>query len=491
MALSRAHTYSSNRRFSYQKAAWRPALRTAGIVGALILLSTLFGMATRSASLLAEIWPTNAVLLGSMVRWPSLASPTGWAVTVIGLPFAEFAAAGSISKAWWNAVADFAGILTGYLLFLRLNHADRRLQRPMSILHLVVVVFTASAAAGLVGVAANPILSGRNMLSGWGVWLADDLVSYTVILPVVLTLPIGALRLTERRRNGERIRLERESIAPLLAVAISCIGGLLIGGPGAIAFPVPALLWCALTYSLFTTAMVTLLFSLWSLAAISLGHIVGFVDHASQYSLMSIRIGVALIALAPITVASVMSARNVLMRSLQHLATHDPLTALLNRRAFLDQGTMLLAGAARTRRPVAAMMLDIDHFKSINDTYGHGAGDQVLISFATTLRGCLREGDVLGRHGGEEFAVLLADCTQEDAERIAERVRAAFAATPIDLYDGRRAAATVSIGLAVADAPPYEVEHLLSQADKALYAAKTAGRDRVALVETDHVQRVA
>ncbi len=483
MAISRAHSYSGEGENLSRKVAWRPAVSTAAIVGALILVSTLFGMATRFAGLLAVIWPTSAVLLGAMVRWPSLASPIGWAVTVLGLPLADVATGKGIGTALWSSAGDLAGILTGYLLFLRLDPADRRLHRPTSLLHLVVIVFMAAAVAGLVGVLANPVLSGRSMLSGWGVWLANDLVDYMAILPVILTLPIGALRLIERRRKGERLRLERDSIAPLLAVVISCAGGLFIGGPGAIAFPVPALLWCALTYSLFTTAVLMLLFSMWTLAAISLGHIVGFIDHASQHSLMSIRIGVALITLAPITVASVMAARSALLRSLQHMATHDPLTGLLNRRAFAEEGATLLAGAARSRRPVAAMMLDIDHFKRINDTYGHTAGDHVLASFAATLRRCLREGDVLGRLGGEEFAVLLAGCSREDAEGIADRVRAAFAATAVDLNDGRRVVATVSIGLAASKVPPYGVERLLNQADKALYVAKAGGRDCVALAE--------
>jgi diguanylate cyclase (GGDEF)-like protein len=306
----------------------------------------------------------------------------------------------------------------------------------------------------------------------------------------MLTFPIGALRLIERRRNGWSLRFERDRVAPLLTVVISCAGGLFIGGPGAIAFPVPALLWCALTYSLFTTAMLTLLFSIWMLAAISLGHTAGFLDHESQHSLISIRIGVALMTLSPITVASLMAASNLQLRSLQHMATHDPLTGLLNRRAFAEHGATMLERAGRSGRPVAAMLLDIDHFKRINDTYGHTAGDHVLASFAAILRGCLREGDVLGRLGGEEFAVLLEGCAREDAEGIAERVRAAFAATAVDLYDGRRIVATVSIGLAASKVPPYAVEQLVNRADKALYAAKAGGRDRVALAEAAATERV-
>ncbi len=471
--------------------AWRPAVRTAVIVFALILASTVVGMAFRSAGLLAAIWPTSAILLGAMVRWPELASPSGWLMTAVGLTVAEGTTAGVFMPALWMAVADFVAVVTGYRLFLRLEPADRRLERPMSLLHLVVVVVAVSAAAGVVGVMGNPIHSRGNPLSGWGVWLASDLVIYLAILPVILTLPGGVPRLVERRRSRSAVHVDRERLAPLLALVASCAAGLFIGGPGAIAFPVPALLWCALTYSLFATAALSLLFSLWTLGAISLGHIVGFVDHESQHSLMSIRLGVSMIALAPITVASVMAARNVLLLSLQHHATHDPLTGLLNRRAFADQSAMLLAAAARARQPVAALMLDIDHFKKINDTYGHTTGDLVLGLFAATLRSCLRDEDVLGSLGGEEFAVLLSGCTEAQAESVAERVRAAFEAAAVDLYDGRRVMATVSIGLAAAEAPPWAVEWLVNRADKALYAAKSAGRNCVARADSDVGGRVA
>jgi diguanylate cyclase (GGDEF)-like protein len=135
-------------------------------------------------------------------------------------------------------------------------------------------------------------------------------------------------------------------------------------------------------------------------------------------------------------------------------------------------------------------MLDIDHFKSINDTYGHGAGDQVLSKLAGSMRSGLREDDVLGRLGGEEFAVLLAGCPPEQATVIAERVRSIFATTIVDLYDGRRVTATVSIGLAVAEAAPSSLESLMLAADNALYVAKSTGRNRVVRAAPDSAIRI-
>ena len=451
----------------------------------------MFGLATRSAGLLAAIWPTTAVLLGAMVRWPRLASPVGWATVVIGLPADNILNGGIPADALLQSGADLSAILTGYFLFSRLDAADRCLRHPMSVLYLAAIVVTASAMAGLVGIVAYPILFGRIPMSSWSVWMATELVNYIAILPVVLAFPTISWRwLVDRRRGARWEWFAPPEIIPSLALVASCIGGLLVGGPGAVAFPVPALLWCAVTYSLFSTAVLTLLFSAWTLTAISLGDFVVLLDHQSQHTLMSIRLGIALMAIAPITVASVMSARNQLLAGLQHLATHDPLTDLLNRRAFSDIAGKQLAAAVRLKRPVAFLMLDIDHFKSINDTYGHGAGDQVLAKLAASMRKGLREQDFLGRLGGEEFAVLLVGCTPEQAIVIAERVRTVFATTIVDLYDGRRVTATVSIGLAVAETPLASMESLMLAADKALYIAKSVGRNRVVRAVPDAAARV-
>lgn len=228
--------------------AWHAPVWTAAIIGGLILAGSLFGLATRSAGLLAAIWPTTAMLLGAMVRWPHLASPVGWAVIVIGLPVDNILNGGLPIDAALQGSADFVGILTGYVMFAYLPAADRALHRPMSVLYLAAIVVTASAMAGLVGIVAAPLVFDRIPMSSWSVWMATELVNYIAILPVVLTVPSTAWwRLIDRRRGARPLRFDPPQIIPALALVASCIGGLLVGGPGAVAFPVPALLWCALT----------------------------------------------------------------------------------------------------------------------------------------------------------------------------------------------------------------------------------------------------
>ncbi len=161
-------------------------------------------------------------------------------------------------------------------------------------------------------------------------------------------------------------------------------------------------------------------------------------------------------------------------------ATTDALTGLLNRRGFFDAAAALMASCEAAKRPVSVLGFDLDHFKSINDTYGHAAGDATLQLFASVARKTMRGGDVIGRLGGEEFVAILPGRLAE-AGIAAERVRSAFAAATLEPERGR-VAATVSIGVACGS-PNAAIESLIARADAALYRAKTNGRNRVELAD--------
>ncbi|MBA4114515.1 MAG: hypothetical protein C0492_14395 [Verminephrobacter sp.] len=166
-------------------------------------------------------------------------------------------------------------------------------------------------------------------------------------------------------------------------------------------------------------------------------------------------------------------------KTLQHLATTDALTGLANRRAFMAQLDTELARVAQGGAPGMLIMLDLDHFKRVNDTYGHAAGDKVLVHLAQMLRGqALRQGDLAGRLGGEEFAVLLPRTHADEAAAIAERLRLALEQSRIDSGEGRIITITLSAGMAPLAG---DAEHTLAQADAALYQAKNSGRNRIVL----------
>jgi diguanylate cyclase (GGDEF)-like protein len=161
-------------------------------------------------------------------------------------------------------------------------------------------------------------------------------------------------------------------------------------------------------------------------------------------------------------------------------ASMDPLTSMFNRRGFAEASSRVIEREANAGRPVTALIFDIDHFKSINDRFGHPAGDEILKLFATVVVNSLRISDLSGRIGGEEFAALLP-CSLEEGMIAAERVREAFANSGIVVEDGP-VDTTVSIGVAGGPAGT-ELEVLLAAADTALYQAKRTGRNRVAAAE--------
>jgi len=163
-------------------------------------------------------------------------------------------------------------------------------------------------------------------------------------------------------------------------------------------------------------------------------------------------------------------------------ATTDPLTGLLNRRGFFEAVAIVLGRNRGGANAVSVLAFDLDHFKSINDRYGHAAGDEILKLFAKVTRETMRAGDVIGRLGGEEFVAFLPGVLAE-AAAAAGRVRAAFAAASIE-RDGQRIAATVSIGVACG-APSTAADLLIARADAALYRAKMQGRDRVEMADDD------
>jgi diguanylate cyclase (GGDEF)-like protein len=183
----------------------------------------------------------------------------------------------------------------------------------------------------------------------------------------------------------------------------------------------------------------------------------------------------------------------LLQRSLRHAqllndARADSKTGLLNAATWERDATAEVARAIRTKTPAAVALLDLDHFKLLNDTYGHLVGDQVLKDVARTLTAVLREYDLAGRFGGEEFALLLPHTRSTDAFRIAERLRAAVAGLRIiapGATGGERVSVTVSIGVAALDGGDRrEFPELFATADAALYRAKSLGRDQVQMIST-------
>jgi diguanylate cyclase (GGDEF)-like protein len=167
-----------------------------------------------------------------------------------------------------------------------------------------------------------------------------------------------------------------------------------------------------------------------------------------------------------------------LVNELRRLSTHDALTGLLNRRAMEEALFTQVKRSGRSKVPFAVMMLDLDHFKRINDQFGHAVGDLALKHVSKLLSSALREVDRLARFGGEEFVVLMPDATLTQAEPVAERLRELLAANPL-MHDAIKVPLSVSIGLAEWHSVGDDSSHVLVRADAALFQAKVQGRNRV------------
>jgi two-component system cell cycle response regulator len=171
-------------------------------------------------------------------------------------------------------------------------------------------------------------------------------------------------------------------------------------------------------------------------------------------------------------------------RLLEELALTDPLTGLPNRRAIEDWATRQLSGAQRYGFSFLVVLADLDHFKAVNDTYGHDAGDSVLKKFSEILRANSRRSDICGRMGGEEFLLILTHTTEENARIVIERIRRALEAVKFD-FDGASFTVTASFGIrGFEGTQPADFNQLVIQADAALYAAKRAGRNRIEIAAT-------
>lgn len=172
---------------------------------------------------------------------------------------------------------------------------------------------------------------------------------------------------------------------------------------------------------------------------------------------------------------------NYFQGRLERLASRDELTGAYNRRRFLEKANAEFARCRRYRKPLSVLMIDLDHFKTINDSFGHAAGDAVLKSIVTTIAGALRESDLLGRIGGEEFMVLLVETARDQAQTAAQRLLQAINQLKVK-EAGETVQTTASIGVSLMAPGDQTFDDLMKRADQAMYQAKDNGRNRVEMI---------
>ncbi|MEV5574011.1 GGDEF domain-containing protein [Spirillospora sp. NPDC052269] len=365
------------------------------------------------------------------------------------------------------------------------------------------LTFTALLACGAVCIEASrrlgmPAGVARDLLSAW--WLPVALLLppvYALLIPI----PLQTLLQFRVRRT---LLYRRVMVTSALGLAGACASVVfhsvvpepLADGPGWVVdgYPgIPVAIACAALFTVLNTGIVAVAAHaaapesrwrevLWNRESLLLDVVelcVGVIVTITS----AVSPALLLLALPPV----VLLQRSLMHQQLQAAARTDAKTGLLNAAAWQREADTELSRAQRTDEALALLLIDIDHFKRVNDNHGHLIGDQVLIGVATTLCGQVRDYDVVGRFGGEEFVVLLPGADTVEACRIAERLRGRVRRLAVPAERGT-VAVTISVGVALLHTHGSDLIELLAAADLALYRAKESGRDRVCLpaIENPH-----
>ncbi|TDC56139.1 GGDEF domain-containing protein [Actinomadura sp. KC345] len=360
--------------------------------------------------------------------------------------------------------------------------------------------FAALLACGAVCIEATrrlgmPAGVARDLLSAW--WLPVALLLppvYALLIPV----PLQALLQFRVRRT---LIYRRALVAAAFGIAGACaslvfhrvVPDPLEGSPQwvVLAYPgIPAAVACAALFTVVNTAIVAVAAHaanpesrwrdvLWTRESLLLD-VVELCVGTIVTVMSALSLGLLLLALPPVMLLQ----RSLMHQQLQAAARTDAKTGLLNAAAWQREADTELSRAQRTHDAVALLLIDIDHFKRVNDTHGHLMGDQVLVGVASTLCHQLRDYDVVGRFGGEEFVVLLPGADTVEACRVAERLRGRVRRLAVPAEEGT-VTVTVSVGVALYRTHGQDLLELLAAADLALYRAKSSGRDRVCLPAVD------
>lgn len=461
-----------------------------GFTLALVLVCAI-GLLSRAGGVSALFWPANALLLGWWLRHPTMARrPAAWGLAgVIFMACDALVQTPGALSVGMN-LANLVGVLCAWLYLERYGAVVLGLRQPRAVFYIGMAAVWGAAGSALV---EGPVLYGVRGMEPWQAVLqsfAGAFFNFMLVLPLLLAAP---------RRVWQRLRaaawwpvLRQAPKLPLVLLVAAEALAYAIPGLGALVFAVPALVWCAMAYGVLPITVLNLLLGLVKVMALAAGWL--DIGPTQWYYSTSFFTGVALLSLGPLVVAVNHHLQLQTLQRLQAFVDHDHLTGALSRRTFMQRSQRRLQRLQREGEAVAVLMLDLDHFKRINDHYGHAQGDEVLRHFTALAQRHLRPEDVLGRMGGEEFALLLPKAGMQEARRVAERICQQVRNYPFVQEDGRVLYATVSIGVCVATPglePAPMLEALLAQADVALYEAKSGGRDQVRCVQAQGVRNTA
>ena len=448
------------------------------LLAAALFAAALMVLMAQPAHGLPVLWLADALLAGLLLRHPEWVRPMVWPTALAALVLAGLIAGETLLQTLGHGLTHVTGAYVAWRLLAHTRALDR-LRRPRAILY----ILGACAMAAAVQTACAAMLTPWfHPDAAWSSLLTEGFLnpwlSYCTVLPPLLLEPRPGRR---QRRTDSLPTLE--TLAPFVALLIGLALCFIVGGPSILVFPIPPLLYSALIHRQQTTAWLVLLAA--AVISFSTAHDLIPLGPLLHQDLASLQLGMLLLVTTPLIMSSVLAARSDTISALNLALDHDVLTGALSRQAFMRRIQTRVHDPA-TPRGTGLLMLDLDHFKGLNDACGHAAGDLTLRAFAHTIQSALRPDDLFGRLGGEEFGIGLSNTTPDEVAVIAERLRACVADQVADHVEGfALPPVTVSIG-AIHDAqmPDATLQSLLSYADRAMYQAKRSGRNRVCFHES-------
>jgi diguanylate cyclase (GGDEF)-like protein len=415
------------------------------------------------------VWPPTGIALAALLVLGYRVSPAIW----LGAFLANLATTGALVSSAGIAVGNTVEALAGAWLVNRFaggRHAGERSADLFKFAVLAAVSTSISATLGVLSLSADGFVQPGTHGAVWLTWWLGDLVGALIVAPLVL------LWSADWRLRFSPVRAG-ETTALLLAVLA---GGLVMFGGFLPPFPLtflslPLLLWPAFRFGPREAVSVAALLGMIAVAG-TLRGVGSFAGGSPNHSLLLLQSFMGVSTLTALAVAGEVAERKRLEARLSHLADYDSLTDVLSRRRFQEQLEQQLADSRRYGTPAALLFVDMDDFKSVNDRFGHAAGDKVLAGVAALLRGRLRDSDSLGRIGGDEFVVLLPHTDREQAEAVAGQLLKAIATQPTVLGE-KEIRSAASIGIALLSDHGQTLEEVLAHADDAMFAAKAAGHN--------------
>lgn len=438
------------------------------------LLTTLFyamGAKLRLVQELSLFWPLNAVMAGVFARYVWLNRIHYYTICYLAMVVYD-----SLTTHWdgFDTLVINGSNMVFIIAVAQLVIRDRLLQDsdpvPINALRLFLYCLVASLLCALVGAVASVGVNHQRFTPMLADWFSEQFSTGVLILPCVMTLTMPY----------EITGIRWKKLLPVLSLLVSVFAAMVIGGAGSLAFPLPALIWCAISYPMPVTCLLTFVTGASEIILVANGLINLAVSGPLQNAqIFSTRLGVASLAISPVIVSSSVIAINNLIRQVSLRADFDFLTRVYSRAGLYELLKTQRYDSAQQHLTV--MLLDIDHFKRVNDSYGHECGDYVLTALARQVSDVTGSGGQVARIGGEEFVVVATTSSAEDGYQLAEAIRTRVESCAFQ-WRQQMLKVTVSIGAGSGQINRRSLldtfNELIVEADDFLYRAKKAGRNR-------------